>query len=149
MNQWIWIAIAAVAVLAALALLVVALRNWRWQGAKKGRRLGVLERVPIARDAELVLLRRDGVEHLVCLTGGGGFLVEGGIRRAPRPQPQAGHGVAPATVAPPAMRPAPPSAPERSAPPAAEQAPRPGDAPPAPPVRPEPRPAPPPEKSET
>lgn len=108
MNQWVWIAIAAVALLAALALLLVALRSWRRQGARKGRRLGVLERMPIARDAELVLLRRDNVEHLVCLTGGGGFLVEGGIRRqmarrepvAQTPTPPAEPKVTPATPAP-------------------------------------------------
>ncbi len=96
MNQWIWIALVALALLAGVALLVIALRSWRWQGGKKGKRLGVLERMPIARDAELVLVRRDGVEHLVCLSGGGGFLVEGGIRRpGAQRAPSAGAGEAP------------------------------------------------------
>ncbi|MGD9536916.1 MAG: hypothetical protein AB7P52_04100 [Alphaproteobacteria bacterium] len=47
---------------------------------RRYRRLGVIEVCPVDGRRRLVLLRRDGVEHLVMLSGnGGGFVVERGI----------------------------------------------------------------------
>lgn len=136
MTQWIWLAIVAVALLAAVVLLAVTLRNWRWQGGRKGQRLGVMERLPIARDAELVLLRRDGVEHLICLTGGGGFLVESGIRRpVARHEPAGGVAVSAA----PAVKE--PTVPPAAAPRLAEPRREPVAPPPPGTARPAPRPA--------
>jgi flagellar protein FliO/FliZ len=47
---------------------------------RRYRRLAVVEVCPVDGRRRLVLLRRDGVEHLVMLSGtGGGFVVERGI----------------------------------------------------------------------
>ena len=47
---------------------------------RKYRRLSVIEVCPVDGRRRLVLLRRDGVEHLVMLSAnGGGFVVERGI----------------------------------------------------------------------
>jgi flagellar protein FliO/FliZ len=47
-------------------------------GGKK-RRLAVVEVLPLDGKRRLVLLRRDGTEHLVLLGLGGDLLLEGGI----------------------------------------------------------------------
>ena len=44
------------------------------------RRLGVVEALPVDAKRRLVLVRRDGVEHLVLLGTGSETLVEAGIR---------------------------------------------------------------------
>ena len=45
----------------------------------RGRRLGVVEIAPLDPKRRLVLVRRDGVEHLLLLGSGGDVVVECGI----------------------------------------------------------------------
>jgi hypothetical protein len=72
--------IAALIVLAALVLLIVV---WRALSGKisgrRGSRLGVSEFHEIDKSRRLVLLRRDGVEHLVMIGGPQDLLIEGNI----------------------------------------------------------------------
>ena len=44
----------------------------------KGRRLSIVEAIPIDSKRRLVLLRRDATEHLVLLGGGSDLLIESG-----------------------------------------------------------------------
>lgn len=51
---------------------------------RKFRRLSVVEVCPVDGRRRLVLVRRDGIEHLLMLSGtGSGFVVERGIGAAP------------------------------------------------------------------
>lgn len=59
-----------------------------------GRRLGVVEIAPLDPKRRLVLVRRDGVEHLLLLGSGGDVVVECGIpadRDAGAAAPPDGH----------------------------------------------------------
>ena len=60
----------------------------------RGRRLGVVEIAPLDPRRRLVLVRRDGVEHLLLLGSGGDVVVECGIpadRDAGATAPPDGH----------------------------------------------------------
>ena len=60
----------------------------------RGRRLGVVEIAPLDPKRRLVLVRRDGVEHLLLLGSGGDVVVECGIsadRDASATSPPEGH----------------------------------------------------------
>ncbi|MGB0748224.1 MAG: FliO/MopB family protein [Magnetospiraceae bacterium] len=48
-------------------------------GARKGRRLAIVETMPLDPKHRVVLLRRDETEHLVLLGATGAVLLEGGI----------------------------------------------------------------------
>ncbi len=72
--------LAALGVLAVLIVLLLVFRmfNGRARG-RKGMRLGIVEYCEIDQSRRLVLLRRDGVEHLVMIGGSQDILIESGI----------------------------------------------------------------------
>ena len=71
---------AAVAVLVALWVLWFALKMLGGRrGGRRGHRLGVVEYHEIDQARRLVLIRRDGVEHLVLIGGAHDLVVESGI----------------------------------------------------------------------
>ncbi len=53
--------------------------------SRRNRRLRVIEMLPIDARRQLVLVRRDGIEHLILLTPERGLLIEAGIRGEPVP----------------------------------------------------------------
>jgi len=53
--------------------------------ARRNRRLRIVEMLPIDARRQLVLVRRDGTEHLILLTPDRGLLIEAGIREEPNP----------------------------------------------------------------
>ncbi len=132
--QYAQYVLALVFVLALIALLAWVVKYFARggpAGMRKQSRLGVVETAMVDRKRHLVLIRRDGVEHLLLIGGPEDLVVEQGIRRdAQRPAaqeparrpPQPARTVRPAQAAAPA--------------PAAAQAPE-GDRPPAPPHRPQ------------
>ena len=120
-NQLIQTLIWAAVILGGLLILMIMLRLVLSRRGRQGDRLGVAERLPLARDAELMLVRCDGREHLICITADGGFLVEADVTGATRagtaaPQPA----VAPAPL--PASPPAAGAAPAPTAPPPVQRA---------------------------
>ena len=75
--------IAAGAVLVALWLLWFILRQLSGKSrGRRGHRLGVVEYHEIDQTRRLVLVRRDGVEHLVLIGGAHDVVVESGITPA-------------------------------------------------------------------
>jgi hypothetical protein len=93
----------AMAALAVIAVLVVAVVVARAVGGRvrgrRGSRLGISEYREIDKQRRLVLVRRDGVEHLLLIGGGEDVVVETGIvgeassgrtRRRPAAQPDEG-----------------------------------------------------------
>lgn len=71
-----------------------AMRRLGWAaagsaGGRRGRRLQVLEVLPLDTRRRLVLIRRDQVEHLLLLGATGDVVVEKGIT-PPVPKPDAG-----------------------------------------------------------
>jgi hypothetical protein len=73
-------AMAALAVIAVLVIAVVLARavGGRVRG-RRGSRLGISEYREIDKQRRLVLVRRDGVEHLLLIGGGEDVVVETGI----------------------------------------------------------------------
>ncbi|MFA7430743.1 MAG: flagellar biosynthetic protein FliO [Rhodospirillaceae bacterium] len=54
-----------------------------WRGTRKGlRRLQVLETLAVDPKRRLVLVRRDGVEHLILVGGGTDLVIEAGMPAA-------------------------------------------------------------------
>jgi flagellar protein FliO/FliZ len=95
------------------------------------RRLDVVDTFELGRDRQLVVIRRDNVEHLLLIGGPNDLLVEGSISRMeardqrpapPPPREKEAAAAAEWPAAPPAARPAPPPgpAPGRAGPPPAE-----------------------------
>ncbi len=75
--------LALVFVLALIGVLTALARRFGlgYRGAPKrgkGRRLSIVEAIPIDAKRRLVLLRRDATEHLVLLGGGSDLLIESG-----------------------------------------------------------------------
>ncbi len=71
-------------VLALIVVLAWLARRYGFGGAAggrsaRGRRIGVVEFAPVDAKRRLVLIRRDGVEHLVLLGPAGDTVVETGI----------------------------------------------------------------------
>ncbi|MBG1231186.1 flagellar biosynthetic protein FliO [Aestuariivirga litoralis] len=72
--------IAAAAVVAALLILVFLLKQINTRGrGRKGHRLGIVEYHEVDQTRRLVLVRRDGVEHLILIGGAHDIVVESGI----------------------------------------------------------------------
>jgi flagellar protein FliO/FliZ len=77
-------------VLALVGAAGLALRRFGMPGLLKPqgtRRLEIVETLMIGPRQKLLLLRRDGVEHLVLAGPDGADVVESGIPAAPQPQP--------------------------------------------------------------
>ncbi|NNG02756.1 MAG: FliO/MopB family protein [Inquilinus sp.] len=78
---------ALVFVLALIASLTWAAKRFGLPGMaarpRTGRRLAVVETLPVDARHRLVLVRRDAVEHLLLLGGEGSRLIEGGIAAPP------------------------------------------------------------------
>jgi flagellar protein FliO/FliZ len=68
-------------VLALMGLLNIALRRMRDRAGLTGarRRLSIIETLPLDARRKLVLVKRDGVEHLVILGTNGETVIEQGI----------------------------------------------------------------------
>jgi len=84
--------------LAALAVVLGLIAGLGWIARRRGwatalgataaqRRLGVIETTAIDARHRLVLVRRDGVEHLLVIGPAGASTVETGITRGQEPQP--------------------------------------------------------------
>lgn len=91
-------------------------------GSSSAPRLAVVDAIGVDQRRKLVLLRRDGVEHLVLIGGPNDILVENNIGRAPPPLPQGTPRRDPEIALPSAPAPAIPAAP-RNTPPVAPQPP--------------------------
>lgn len=87
-DSYLRLIIALVIVIAMIGAAGWIVRRFGWGArfvARTGaRRLAVLEVLPMDGKRRLVLLRRDGVEHLVLVGAGGDLLIEGGINTAGR-----------------------------------------------------------------
>lgn len=93
--------LALVFVLALIGLIAVAVGRLGFSGAmggRRGARIRILETAAVDKRRRLVLIRRDGVEHLVMIGGGRDFVVESDIRHDPAER--AGHGPAAETAEP-------------------------------------------------
>ena len=103
-----------------LALAYVAWLAWksyRGPAVKRGRgkRIGVVEAHNIGKERQLLLLRRDDVEHLVLIGGENDLVIETGIEEeAEAVMPPRAHAAPPMAPRRPSAPPAPP-APEASA----------------------------------
>lgn len=76
-------------VLALLGLAALAARRYGMPGIVKGvstRRLSIAESLLVGPRTKLLLVRRDGIEHLILMTQQGATLVEGNIAAQPAPQ---------------------------------------------------------------
>jgi flagellar protein FliO/FliZ len=106
------VAFAIIAILLALFAIVlkrIGGNRFAMSGGERGRgrqpRLGIVDVYDLDRQRQLVLLRRDNVEHLVMLGGANDFVVESNIVRMPAsramaPQAQMQPGYAPHGAAP-------------------------------------------------
>lgn len=77
-------------VLALLGLAALAARRFGMPGIVKGastRRLSIAESLLVGPRTKLLLVRRDGTEHLILMTPQGATLVEAGIAAQSKPQP--------------------------------------------------------------
>lgn len=91
-TTYLQFVLALVFVLALIGLVAFLVRRFGLAGSvqpPKGgrRRLAVVEALSLDPKRRLLLLRRDGVEHLVLLGGAGEVVVETGIEAASRPLP--------------------------------------------------------------
>jgi flagellar protein FliO/FliZ len=150
--QWVAYGFGLVVLLAAVAILFFLFRRGLPQGAgssgdgsqRRRSRLAVVDAFDIDRQRKLLLLRRDGVEHLVMIGGPNDVLIEATIRRvAAQPTRTAAPGL-PEPAGPAGI---PPSAKQRELPalqqpaPGVRQAPIHGEPPQSEPLREKPRPA--------
>jgi Flagellar biosynthesis protein, FliO len=72
--------ITTLAVLAALILAIVIYRILsKTVKGRRGQRLGISEYHELDKSRRLVLIRRDGVEHLILIGGGQDIVIESGI----------------------------------------------------------------------
>ncbi len=92
LEDYLRFAAAIIFVLGMIMLISWALRHFGL-GAPTGaaarhRRVAVVEVAPIDAKRRLVLVRRDGVEHLILLAPAGDLLIEAGIRPDARVKPE-------------------------------------------------------------
>ncbi len=83
MNDLVYYAVVAVILLIVLYALMFGLKmlQKRARRHRQGRRLGIVEVLDVDELRQLVLVRRDGVEHLLLVGGDNDLVVEGGIQR--------------------------------------------------------------------
>lgn len=81
--------VALAVVLGLLALLAAAAKRFNLMKpmSQSGRRLSVVETIALDQRRRLVLVRRDGVEHLLVLGQDGATVVESGIDGGALPAP--------------------------------------------------------------
>lgn len=90
MASYLRFLLALVFVLGLIALLVWAVRRFGPAGialkaSGRNRRLAIVEVTPIDARRRLVLVRRDGVEHLLLLGAGNDLLIESGLSAPDKP----------------------------------------------------------------
>jgi flagellar protein FliO/FliZ len=82
-TEYLRFAAALLVVLGLIGLLAWLARRWQLAGRPAAgdveRRLAVVEIAALDPRRRLVLVRRDGVEHLLLLGEGGGLVIESGI----------------------------------------------------------------------
>jgi flagellar protein FliO/FliZ len=89
LDSYLRFLLALVFVLALIALVSWLVRRFGLTGAtaaprsKAGRRLGIVEILPVDAKRRLILLKRDGVEHLVLLGSSSETLIESRIADRP------------------------------------------------------------------
>ncbi len=129
-NDVVTIIVALAAVLLLIILGVWALKlvfNATGRAARgRAKRLGVVDVAPVDQKRQLVLVRRDNVEHLLLIGGLQDIVIESGIevdpataaarfgRQAPAAQPQSASATTPASARPAPVAPAPFVAPRRT-----------------------------------
>ena len=111
-----------VGLLIVIILIIILLRILRsftggMFGNKSQNRLGVIEGAAVDGKRQLILVRRDNVEHLIMIGGTSDILVEAGINRA-APAPRQSQPPTPNKAAPSAQAPIQSAAPQASSPPA-------------------------------
>ncbi len=81
MSDIIFYGLLAVVVIVLIFAMLAALKAWRKANRKRDRggRIAVVEALQVDDDRELLLVRRDGVEHLLLIGGDNDLLVESGI----------------------------------------------------------------------
>ncbi len=84
LNSYLRFLVALVFVLGLIALLVWLVRRFGPAGIAlkatgRNRRLAIVEVAPIDARRRLVLVRRDGIEHLLLLGAGNDLVVESGL----------------------------------------------------------------------
>lgn len=89
MTAYLKFVIALIFVLGLIAAFAWVVRRFGPRGmvaaqGKRGRRLAVVEMAPVDARRRLVLVRRDGVEHLLLLGAAGDLVIESGV---PAPAP--------------------------------------------------------------
>lgn len=147
-NRTVTIAVMAAIVLVTLAVifrarLFGARLNMGGSGRARQPRLGVVDAFDLDRQRQLVLIRRDNVEHLVMIGGPNDLLIEPAIVRAAPVQGREKDGVAVTPPVIPVATPSPASVPEPQVMPAPAPAKAPEPVQDAVPPRPEPAPQPP------
>lgn len=81
LNQYMTVIIAAAVVIALLLAVTLLMRHFsRRTRGRQGSRLGINEYHVVDEQRRLVLIRRDGVEHLLLIGGGQDVVVEANIR---------------------------------------------------------------------
>ena len=96
MSSYLRFLAALVFVLGLIALLAWLVRRFGPGGIAlkatgRDRRLAIVEVAPIDARRRLILVRRDGVEHLLLLGGAGDLVIESGLApppKAPAPEPR-------------------------------------------------------------
>lgn len=90
MASYLRFLLALVFVLGLIALLVWVVRRFGPAGialkaSGRNRRLAIVEVAPVDARRRLVLVRRDGVEHLLLLGAGNDLLIESGLAAPNKP----------------------------------------------------------------
>jgi flagellar protein FliO/FliZ len=91
MTAYLKFVVALVFVLGLIGAFAWAVRRFGPRGmvahhGKRGRRLAVVEVAPIDARRRLVLVRRDGVEHLLLLGAASDLVIEAGLAPAEAPK---------------------------------------------------------------
>jgi flagellar protein FliO/FliZ len=90
MGSYLRFLLALVFVLGLIALLVWVVRRFGPAGialraSGRNRRLAIVEVTPVDARRRLVLVRRDGVEHLLLLGAGNDLVIESGLAAPDKP----------------------------------------------------------------
>jgi len=91
-HGFVRLILALIFVLGLILLLAAAYKKWAagkvgTVGRGRDKRIAILEVVTLDPSRRVILLRRDGVEHLVLVGGGNDVVIESGIG-SPSPKPR-------------------------------------------------------------